>query len=163
MVHYIREIESIDVEDADKLAAAEIATMEELFERGATKEGRTQLVQATGINKNKMLKYVNLADLCRIKGIGGEYSELLQATGVNTVDELKILSPDSLYDKMMVENDRQQRVKQPPSLSQVRNWIAQAKEIRTVTITQSAAIVPGRFTDLPTQPNQTEWSIEWCD
>ncbi|MBZ8179051.1 MAG: DUF4332 domain-containing protein [Oscillatoria sp. PMC 1051.18] len=165
MPHYIREIESIDASEADKLAAVGITTTEELFEKGTSKEGREELVKTTGIDKGKILKFVNIADLCRIKGVGGEYSELLQATGVDTVEELKRRSPDTLYDKMIAENDRQQRVKQPPSLSQVRNWVAQAQRLRTATTitTTQAAIVPQGFRSLPAYPNQTEWSIEWCD
>ena len=76
-----------------------------------------------------MLKFVNHADLIRIKGIGGEYAELLEASGVDTVKELAQRNAINLHDKMKTVNSEKKLVRQVASRSQVEEWIRQAKRL----------------------------------
>ena len=79
-----------------------------------------------------ILKFVNHADLCRIKGVGGEYSELLEAAGVDTVPELAQRNAANLTAAMAKVNEEKKLVRSLPSEKQVTNWVAQAKELPRV-------------------------------
>lgn len=128
----IIEIEGIGEAYQAKLAAEGVATVEELLAKGATKAGREALVEATGISAKLVLKWVNHADLFRIKGIGGQYSELLEAAGVDTVPELAQRNAANLHQKMTEVNAEKELVRQLPTAGHVEDWIAQAKELPRV-------------------------------
>ena len=125
----IIDIEGIGEVYATKLKAAGIATTEALLEKGATTKGRTELEEATGISHKLMLKWVNMSDLFRIKGIGSEYSELLEVSGVDTVPELSHRNAENLLAKMTEVNAEKNLVRTLPTLHHVESWIAQAKEL----------------------------------
>jgi predicted flap endonuclease-1-like 5' DNA nuclease len=128
----ISEIEGIGEATAKKLAEAGVTTVEGLLEKGADKKGREELAKATGIDGKKMLAFVNMADLFRIKGVGSQYAELMQAAGVNTVVELSKRKPENLHVKMLEVNAEKNLVRQPPSDKTVAEWVAQAKELPRV-------------------------------
>ena len=92
----IIEIEGIGDTFAAKLEAAGVATVEALLEKGGSASGRKALAEATGLSTDRILEWVNRADLMRIKGVGSEYSDLLEAAGVDTVKELATRRPDTL-------------------------------------------------------------------
>ena len=129
MAYKIDEIEGVGPALAEKFNAAGIKTVEDLLEKGASKKGRTELEEATGIDGKRILRFVNYADLFRIKGVAGEYAELLEAAGVDTVKELRNRVPQNLYNKMMEVNAEKKLVRKEPSLSQVESFVAQAKEL----------------------------------
>ena len=130
----IDKIEGIGPTFASKLAAAGVDTTEELLAAGATPKGRDDLAETTGISETLILEWVNLADLFRIKGVGEEYSDLLEEAGVDTVAELARRNADNLHAKILEVNEVKNLVRRPPSLSQVTDWIAQAKRLpRQVT------------------------------
>jgi len=83
----------------------------------------------SGINEKSILKFANMADLMRIKGIGEEYSELLEASGVDTVPELSHRVPSNLVSKMQEINAERKLTRRVPVLSEVEKWVAQAKEL----------------------------------
>lgn len=127
-------IEGIGPAFEEKLKGAGIDTCEELLEKGATAAGRATIVEASGIDKGRILKFVNHADLCRIKGVGGEYSELLEAAGVDTVPELAQRNAENLAAKMEEVNNDKKLVRSVPSAKQVTDWVEQAKSLpRVVT------------------------------
>ena len=64
-------IEGIGPAYAEKLASAGVNSCEELLEKGATRAGRAAIVEESGMSATLILKFVNHADLCRIKGVGG--------------------------------------------------------------------------------------------
>ena len=109
----IVDIEGIGPAYKQKLKANGISTTEALLKAGATPKGREGLVAATGISKNLILRWVNMADLFRIKGVGEEYSDLLEAAGVDTVRELATRRADNadsiLVRGLIAEVDGQQR------------------------------------------------------
>ena len=130
----IIDIEGIGPVYAEKLAAAGITTTEALLEAGASPKGREALEEETGIGHKLILEWVNLADLFRIKGVGEEYSDLLEEAGVDTVPELAQRNPENLYAKLQEVNAAKELVRRLPAQSQVANWIEQAKSLdRVVT------------------------------
>lgn len=125
----LRKIEGIGEAYAKKLAGCGIRTTDALLQKCSTSKGRKEIAAASGINEQMILRYTNQADLFRIKGVGEEYADLLEAAGVDTVPELAQRNPDNLHTKMMSVNEQKKLVRQPPAVAQVRNWVSQAKEL----------------------------------
>ena len=125
-------IEGVGEVYAGKMKKAGIETSEALLEKGSTPKGRKEIAQATGIGDAWILKWVNRADLFRIKGIGEEYSDLLEAAGVDTVPELAQRNPENLYAKLGEVNAAKKLVRKIPALTQVNDWIEQAKALSRV-------------------------------
>ncbi|MEM2947633.1 MAG: DUF4332 domain-containing protein [Candidatus Bathyarchaeia archaeon] len=125
----IDEIEGIGPEYAKKLIAVGVKTTDDLLNVGGTRKGRKELAEKTGISEKLILEWVNLADLFRIKGIGEEYSDLLEEAGVDTVVELSKRDPENLHAKILEINKEKKLVRKPPTLEQVKNWIEQAKKL----------------------------------
>ncbi len=128
----VEEISGIGDVQADKLKAAGINTVEALLEAGATPKGRSDLEAATGIGGKLILGWVNKADLFRVKGIGTQYSDLLEAVGVDTVVELSQRRADHLTTKLAEVNEEMEFVRHLPSESQVAEWIEAAKALPRV-------------------------------
>ena len=123
------DIEGIGEIYARKLHEAGVATMEELLEQGATPGGRKALVEKTGIGDRLILKWVNRADLFRVKGVGEHYSDLLAAAGVETVLELAQRRADHLHQKMVETNQAKRLVRVVPGPEQVADWVQQAQKL----------------------------------
>lgn len=130
----IEAIEGIGPVFAKKLRAKGVRSTGELLKRGATKKGRGLLADKTGISETLILEWVNLADLMRIKGIGEEYSDLLEEAGVDTIKELRNRVPKNLYEKMLETNEKKKLVRRTPTLKMVEDWVKQAKKM-TPTVT----------------------------
>ncbi|HDQ73364.1 MAG TPA: DUF4332 domain-containing protein [Chloroflexi bacterium] len=120
-------IEGIGPTFAEKLRAAGIRSIESLLQAGATVKGRQELQEKTGIGSEYILNWVNRADLMRIKGLGEEYSDLLERSGVDTVPELAQRNAENLHEKLLEVNEAKRLVRRPPALSMVADWIEQAK------------------------------------
>lgn len=125
----IIDIEGIGEVYAKKLKAAGINTTEGLLEAAGTPKGRKELAAKVGFEEAKLLEWVNRADLYRIKGIGSEYSDLLEASGVDTVVELSKRVPANLLEKMTEVNTKKKLVRRLPVESQVKDWVDQAKAL----------------------------------
>lgn len=123
----ISEIEGIGETYAAKLKAAGTGTVEALLEKGGDPKGRQDLEAKTGIGHKLILRWVNHADLFRIKGVGKQYAELLEAAGVDTVIELATRNAENLYAAMVKTNEAKKLVRALPTQADVANWIAQAK------------------------------------
>jgi predicted flap endonuclease-1-like 5' DNA nuclease len=128
----IHTIEGIGPVYAEKLAKAGIKTTEGLLKAGGAKAGRKKIAEATGIDDSKILRWVNMSDLFRIKGVAEEYSDLLEAAGVDTVKELATRKFENLHAKMVEVNAAKKLVRQLPTLKKVSSWVAQAKELDPV-------------------------------
>ena len=122
----VENIEGVGAVYKGKLNEAEIYTVEELLEKGATKKGRKEIANATEIEESKVLTWVNHADLFRITGVAGQYAELLEAAGVDTVKELKHRNAENLTAKMEEVNAEKNLVNKLPAQSQVEKWIEEA-------------------------------------
>lgn len=125
----LADIEGIGSVYARKLAKAGIRGTGGLLTKGATPKGRKEIRAKTGIGGKLILEWVNLADLYRVKGVGSEYSDLLEEAGVDTVVELAKRDPKKLYEKMQAANMKKNLVNQMPGRKQVSKWVAQAKRL----------------------------------
>jgi predicted flap endonuclease-1-like 5' DNA nuclease len=128
----IKDIEGIGPVYAKKLIEAGIKTTDDLLKAGATAKMREELGKKTGIEHKLILEWVNLADLYRIKGVGSEYSDLLEEAGVDTIVELAKRVPENLHAKMLEVNGKKNLVRRPPPMSSVKNWVEQAKKLKRV-------------------------------
>lgn len=130
----ITAIEGIGDAKAEKLRKAGIRTCEALLEQANTKKRRQKLAEETKISEKNILTWVNHADLMRIKGVSGQYSELLEAAGVDSVAELKQRNAANLAEAMLKKNNSRKNrlVKRPPSEKVVQGWIDQAKKLKKV-------------------------------
>jgi predicted flap endonuclease-1-like 5' DNA nuclease len=128
----LSEIEGVGGAFEEKLKAAGIKSVEVLLETCKTPKGRADLAEKTGLSEKLVLKWANRADLVRVKGIGSEYADLLEASGVDTVPELSHRVPENLLKKMTEVNAEKKLVRQMPILKQVESWIKQAKTLPKV-------------------------------
>jgi predicted flap endonuclease-1-like 5' DNA nuclease len=127
------EVEGIGPIEAEKLALAGIATAEALLDMGAKPGGRAAIEKATGLGSADILKWVNRVDLMRIKGVGSEYSDLLEAAGVDSPAELAQRNAANLATTFQeVDAARPNMVRRVPSENEVAGWIAEAKSMPRV-------------------------------
>ncbi len=128
------DIEGIGPVYAQTLAGLGLRTTSDLLQAGADPKGREDLAAAAGITKKLILRWVNQADLFRIKGVGEQYADLLEAAGVDTVPELAQRRADNLTKKMNEVNEQKRLVRRTPTEAQVAAWIESAKGLpRVVT------------------------------
>jgi predicted flap endonuclease-1-like 5' DNA nuclease len=129
----IEEIEGIGATQAAKLAQAGVTTTDDLLQWGANKAGRDSLESTTGISSKLILEWVNHADLMRIKGVGSEYSDLLEAAGVDSPSELAQRNAANLAITFQeVVAARPGIVRRTPSEAEVSGWIAESKTLTKV-------------------------------
>ncbi len=124
----LTKIEGLGDVYAAKLRGAGVGSVEPLLEKGSTSSGRKQIIADTGLSGKVLLRCVNHADLFRIKGVAGEYAELLEAAGVDTVPELAQRNATNLCREMVEVNASKKLVRRIPAESQVTRWVQQAKK-----------------------------------
>ena len=130
----IKKIEGIGEKYGGQLKMIGVSTVEALLERGASPKGRQEIAEKSKISEKLILEWVNRADLFRVKGVGEEYSDLLEASGVDTVVELAQRKAENLYEKMVAVNQEKKLVRKLPTLAQVSSWVEQCKKLpRVVT------------------------------
>ena len=125
----IAEIEGIGAVNAGKLRTAGVRTTKALLERGKTPKGRKELAAQINASEKTILEWVNRADMFRVRGIGSQYSDLLEAAGVDTVRELAMRNADALCASLAKVNAVKNKVNKLPSMSQVKEWIKTAKSL----------------------------------
>jgi len=129
MAKKITEIEGIGPAYQEKLALAGIKTVEGLLEAGASKAGRKKIAEESGLDESRILVWVNMADLFRIKGVASQFAELLKAAGVDTVKELRNRNAENLHAKLVEVQEEKKITRSVPALSQVEDFIEQAKKL----------------------------------
>jgi predicted flap endonuclease-1-like 5' DNA nuclease len=129
MSYKIEEIEGIGPAFAEKLAAADIKTTDDLLKLCCDAGGRKSTAEKTAVSEKQLLKWANMADLMRISGVGSEYSELLEAAGVDTVKELRNRNAANLAAKMAEVNEEKKLTRAVPSEKVVIGWVEQAKTL----------------------------------
>jgi predicted flap endonuclease-1-like 5' DNA nuclease len=130
VAYRITEIEGIGPSFREKLQGAQIGSTDDLLEQCGSKQGRKSVAEKTGIGEAQLLKWANMADLMRISGIAGQFAELLEAAGVDTVKELGTRNGENLSAAMTEINEQKKLAKASPSAGTVKGWITQAKEIK---------------------------------
>lgn len=125
----VDEIEGIGKVYAAALMEAGIQTTADLLDFASTRKGRNELAQKTGIPEKLLLKWANRADLMRVPGIGEQFSDLLEAAGVDTLKELRRRIPENLHQALVSANERLNLVGRVPHLSEVQAWVEAAKAL----------------------------------
>ena len=127
MSYKIDEIEGIGPAYREKLGEAKISTTEDLLEYCADPKGRKSVADSTGVSEKLLLNWANKADLMRISGVGPQFSELLEASGVDTVKELRNRNAENLAAKMEEVNAEKNLANASPAVSKVADWVEAAK------------------------------------
>jgi predicted flap endonuclease-1-like 5' DNA nuclease len=125
----LNEIEGIGESFAAKLAGAGVKSTNDLLEKCSTPAGRKEIAEKSGVAEKKILRWTNMADLFRIKGVGEEYADLLEAAGVDTVPELGQRKAANLLAKMTEVNGAKKLVRALPTEDKVSAWVEQAKKL----------------------------------
>ncbi len=126
----IDEVEGIGPAQAERLSAAGVATTDDLLSKGARPSGRDKIAEATGISGKLILEWVNHVDLMRIDGVGSEYSDLLEAAGVDSPAELAQRNAANLATTFKeVDAARPNMVRRVPSEETISGWIASARKL----------------------------------
>ena len=125
-------VEWIGNKYAKDLRRAGVRSTGDLLKRGATPKGREKISRDSDISKTLVLEWVNHVDLFRIKGVGEEYSDLLEEAGVDTVVELAQRNAANLYAAIQQTNAKKKLVRQLPSQKMISNWVNQAKKLPRV-------------------------------
>ncbi len=129
MAKQISQIEGIGATSAAKLEKAGVRSVKGLLEKGGSKAGRKKIAEKSGIDEGKILDWVNMADLFRIKGVGRQFSELLKASGVDTVKELRNRNGANLHAALVKTKADKKITKAVPGTKQVDDFINQAKKL----------------------------------
>jgi predicted flap endonuclease-1-like 5' DNA nuclease len=125
-------IAGLDPKSATRFRKSKVRTTEALLKRAATRRDRKALAEATRLDEKQILVWLNRADLMRVKGIGSEYSDLLEAAGVDTIKELRRRNPASLTKKMTQINESKKLVQRLPTEGMVEGWIAHASQLEPI-------------------------------
>ncbi|MDH3589858.1 MAG: DUF4332 domain-containing protein [Gammaproteobacteria bacterium] len=131
MAKRIEYIEGIGPSLGAALRDAGVNTVDKLLELACDKKGRAILSDKTQIAEARLLKWVNMADLFRIRGVATQYAELLEGAGVDTVKELQHRNAENLAAKMNEVNAEKKLVRKTPSVNVVASWVKQAKSLPT--------------------------------
>ncbi len=122
-------IEEIDVGEVTVLKSMGIRTTEKLLEAAKSPKGRKDLAAKVKVEPQKLLRWANIADKLRIKGMGKEYAGLLREVGVDTVKELRYRNPAKLAQTMADANKRRKLVRFLPSEKLVTRWVEHARKL----------------------------------
>lgn len=125
----IEYVEGIGEQWGETLRGAGMGTALAFFARCMTRKGRGEVAQETGISEKRILTWANHIDLYRIRGVGQEYADLLEQSGVDTVIELGQRNAANLYERMLEVNEAKSLVRRPPRQTDVDEWVAQAKKL----------------------------------
>ena len=130
----ICEIEGIGPAYGARLEKAGIKSPAALLEKGATPEGREALAIASNIPEKLIRDWVNRVDLTRVNGIGPQFADLLEESGVDTIPDLAQRNAANLQKRLAQVNEARNLANRTPSLSEVERWIREAKSLpRVVT------------------------------
>ena len=132
MAYKIIDIEGIGPVYAEKLIAAGIDTADKLLAKCAAPAGRKALEEETGISGKLILTWTNHADLYRVKGIGPQFAELLEAAGVDTVKELQHRNAENVDAKMLEVNEAKHLTRRVPTAAEIQKYIDAAKALDAV-------------------------------
>jgi predicted flap endonuclease-1-like 5' DNA nuclease len=128
----LESVEGIGPERSAALAAIGIKTRQQLLERGATPEGRAEIAEQSLISPKLIDDWTSAVDLTRVKGIGSQYAGLLTASGVGSVADLAQRTPATLHEQLAAVNETSGKVRELPGVSQLENWVEQAKALPAV-------------------------------
>lgn len=129
MARKVSDIEGIGPAFEAKLNEIGITNVDQLLDKGAAPAGRKEIEEQTGIDHKRVLDWVGMADMFRVKGIASQFAELLKAAGVDTIKELRTRNAENLHKKLEEVNAEKNLTKAVPRLDQIEDFISQAKEL----------------------------------
>jgi predicted flap endonuclease-1-like 5' DNA nuclease len=129
MAYDVQEIEGVGAKFAAKLAGIGIHNTDDLLSKARTPAGRAAVSDEGLIRPDLVLTWANRADLMRLKGVGGQFAELLNVAGVDTIKELRRRNAANLRAKMVEINESRKVSRTAPSEAQVAGWVEQAKSL----------------------------------
>lgn len=129
MADLIGSIKGITPELKGKLEADGIKNTQQLLEHTQTAKQRTELAHKTGTTAIVLKELANRADLMRLKGVGGDFSNLLEEAGVNSCKELQHRLPEKLHQTLVDLHTSKKIGHHSPTIAQVTEWIAEAKTL----------------------------------
>jgi len=122
-------IEGIDADEAAALKSIGIRTTDKLLEAAKSPKGRKLLASKVRLDEKTLLRWANIADKLRIKGMGMEYAGLLREVGVHTVKELRYRNPSRLARSMAEANKKRKLVRFLPSEKLITRWVEHARKL----------------------------------
>lgn len=129
MTYKIEQIEGIGPHFAERLATAGVRTSDDLLTKCASEEGRRMLEMRTGISEGQLTTWTHQADLMRVNGIGSEFSQLLEASGIETVQELGMRKPENVVHLLDRVNEEKHLTRVVPPLKTVSKWVERARRM----------------------------------
>jgi hypothetical protein len=129
MPYAIADLQTLDPSAVSRLKDIGIRTTDKFLESARTPRGRRLLSEQIGCDERRILRWANLVDRMRIKGIGEDYAGLLEAAGVDTVRELKYRNPQRLAQAMADVNKNRKLVRLLPSEKAVERWVEAARTL----------------------------------
>lgn len=125
----LKDIKGMTETVATKLKELGIGDSDELLAASKTTAERKALAGKLGIDPKMVLELANRADLIRIKGVAGAFSDLLENAGVDTVKELAGRVPENLRVKLEEINSKMKLSQRTPTEEMVKDWVEQAKKL----------------------------------
>lgn len=129
MIYKIEQIEGIDGDVAERLATAGVHTSDQLLAHCKTMDGRMRLESLTGVSAPKLMTWANQADLMRVSGIGSEFGQLLESSGIESVKELSVRKPENVVQLLDLVNEEKQLTRAVPPLKTVKRWVERARRM----------------------------------
>ncbi len=125
----VANVKGVTADLAAKLTAQGIKDSDDLLEKCKTAAARRQIASALGMDAKDVLELANRADLIRIKGVAGAFSDLLEEAGVDTVAELAKRAPENLQKRLAEVNEAKKITHRTPTLEMVTEWVTEAKTL----------------------------------
>ncbi len=129
MAYPVTMIDGIGPGFARKLRRAGITNTHHLLASCGSRKERRTVAEESGLDPKRLLAWVNRADLMRIAGVGGQYADLLQSVGVDSLRELRRRNPENLAAKMKEKNQRRKQPRVTPSRKVVQTWVETARAL----------------------------------
>ena len=123
----IKQLKGMTDDLAKKLKTKDIRDSDQFLEAAATAKQRRTLAKEFDKNEREILELANRADLSRLKGVAGIYSDLLERSGVDTIKELATRNPENLHKKIVEVNEKEQLAGRLPTLLDVAEWVEAAE------------------------------------
>ncbi len=149
MTYKIEQIEGIGANFAERLTAAGVHTSDQLLAHCETMDGRKRLESLTGASVPMLMTWANQADLMRVNGIGSEFSQLLESSGIQSVKELSVRTPENIVRLLDRVNEEKKLTRVVPPLKTVERWVEIAREMAGVGTARMTSVVSSDMASAP--------------
>ncbi len=128
----IESIEGIGQGFGKRLKADGISTTEALLQLCTSDAGIERVCKCVDLDENTVRNWGTMADLMRIKGLGGQWAELMWRAGVSSVQDLAQREIEPLRARMREVNEEEHRVAELPGEKRVTKFIADAASLDAI-------------------------------